>query len=95
MYDPKVLSLKPQTPTMNEMSLEKANYVRCPSCDMLVDIRGNSKFLPFCSDRCRLIDLGRWLKEEHTLPCEPQDEEEQEETSDRKTIRLPPGWHDA
>ncbi|MCR9297152.1 MAG: DNA gyrase inhibitor YacG, partial [bacterium] len=53
------------------------------------------KFLPFCSDRCRLIDLGRWLKEEHTLPCEPQDEEEQEETSDRKTIRLPPGWHDA
>jgi endogenous inhibitor of DNA gyrase (YacG/DUF329 family) len=75
------------------MSLEKANYIRCPSCDMLVDTQENRKFLPFCSSRCRLIDLGRWLNEEHTLPCEPTEEEEVEETS-QASPRLPPGWHD-
>ncbi len=75
------------------MTLEKANFVRCPSCDMLVDLRRNSKFLPFCSDRCRLIDLGRWLKEEHTLPCEPS-EEEDEAHAEAATPKLPPGWHE-
>jgi uncharacterized protein len=28
---------------------------------------------PFCSDRCRLIDLGRWLGEQHRVPCEPDE----------------------
>jgi endogenous inhibitor of DNA gyrase (YacG/DUF329 family) len=26
---------------------------------------------PFCSDRCRLIDLGRWLGEEYAVAGEP------------------------
>jgi endogenous inhibitor of DNA gyrase (YacG/DUF329 family) len=30
--------------------------------------------LPFCSDRCRQIDLGRWLDERHGLPVELEDE---------------------
>jgi len=29
--------------------------------------------MPFCSERCRLIDLGRWLNEEPCLPVEPGD----------------------
>jgi hypothetical protein len=29
--------------------------------------------MPFCSERCRLIDLGRWLDEEHGLPVETDD----------------------
>ncbi len=28
---------------------------------------------PFCSERCQLIDLGRWLDEDIGLPCEPED----------------------
>ena len=24
--------------------------------------------MPFCSDRCRLVDLGRWLDESHAIP---------------------------
>lgn len=35
--------------------------------------------MPFCSERCRLIDLGRWLNEEQRLPVEPEDEPEHEE----------------
>jgi uncharacterized protein len=27
---------------------------------------------PFCSERCKLADLGRWLGEEYRVPVEPQ-----------------------
>lgn len=33
---------------------------------------------PFCSERCQMIDLGRWLDEEIGLPCEPEDDVEGE-----------------
>ena len=36
--------------------------VRCPICGKQFDPQA-SQALPFCSDRCRQIDLGRWLKE--------------------------------
>ena len=45
-------------------------------------------------ERCRLIDLGRWLNEEHAVPCNSEIGEEEEEPSDG-TPKLPPGWHDA
>jgi uncharacterized protein len=34
--------------------------------------------MPFCCDRCRLIDLGRWLDEKQRLPSAPEEEEEAE-----------------
>ena len=39
--------------------------------------------MPFCSERCRLIDLGRWLDEEIGVPVEPsgQGQQEDEEAS--------------
>jgi len=39
----------------------------CPVCDAPVDLQ-TTPTLPFCSDRCRLIDLGRWLDEAYGLP---------------------------
>ncbi|MEM7475002.1 MAG: DNA gyrase inhibitor YacG [Planctomycetota bacterium] len=82
------------------MGLDDTFRARCPSCDMLVDSSESRKFLPFCSERCRLVDLGRWLNEEHTLPVQAEDEEEQSEESvpggeTRRKPQLPPGWHDA
>ena len=32
--------------------------LRCPTCRKIV-LRGDADF-PFCSDRCRIIDLGKW-----------------------------------
>jgi hypothetical protein len=29
-----------------------------------------AKWRPFCSERCRLIDLGEWMAERHTIPGE-------------------------
>lgn len=40
---------------------------RCPVCDADVDLMATPT-VPFCSDRCRLIDLGRWLDESYALP---------------------------
>jgi endogenous inhibitor of DNA gyrase (YacG/DUF329 family) len=34
--------------------------------------------MPFCSDRCRLVDLGRWLDERYGLAGEPEEEEGKE-----------------
>jgi endogenous inhibitor of DNA gyrase (YacG/DUF329 family) len=39
----------------------------CPVCDAPVDL-STTPTVPFCSDRCRLIDLGRWLDEAYGVP---------------------------
>ncbi len=50
------------------------SLIRCPTCGKTFD-SDQSKAMPFCSDRCRRIDLGRWLNEEFGLPVErPEDE---------------------
>ena len=40
---------------------------RCPTCKKTFD-PDKSPALPFCSHRCRLIDLGKWLDEKRGLP---------------------------
>jgi len=54
--------------------------VRCPMCRKLVVRSPQSKapFFPFCSERCKLIDLGKWLGEEHRIH-EPLDGRRREE----------------
>ena len=47
----------------------------CPTCYKKFD-REQSRSMPFCSDRCRQIDLGRWLSEEQRLPYVNVDEDE-------------------
>ncbi|NMY90516.1 DNA gyrase inhibitor YacG [Pseudomonas oryzihabitans] len=42
--------------------------VDCPTCDAPVEWSEKSANRPFCSDRCKLIDLGAWAAEEHTIP---------------------------
>jgi endogenous inhibitor of DNA gyrase (YacG/DUF329 family) len=60
--------------------------VKCPTCRKtgawLAD-----KYGPFCSQRCKLVDLGKWFTEEHTLssPLRPEHLEDYAE--------LPSGEH--
>ena len=44
--------------------------VSCPHCGKPVEWSPASKWRPFCSERCRLIDLGQWFSEEHAIPGE-------------------------
>ncbi|HUJ59724.1 MAG TPA: DNA gyrase inhibitor YacG [Kofleriaceae bacterium] len=43
---------------------------RCPTCRRAAHKDGN-KLWPFCSERCHLVDLGRWLGEDYRIPGEP------------------------
>lgn len=40
---------------------------RCAECRHELPAREENKNFPFCSTRCREVDLGRWLNEEYTL----------------------------
>ena len=42
--------------------------VDCPTCGKAVEWSKESSFRPFCSDRCRLIDLGGWADESYSIP---------------------------
>lgn len=44
--------------------------VKCPTCQKQVEWSEKSIFRPFCSDRCRLIDLGEWASEKHAIPAD-------------------------
>ena len=43
--------------------------VKCPTCQRDLDWE-NAPFRPFCSERCRLIDLGAWLSGQRSIPGE-------------------------
>jgi len=45
--------------------------VKCPTCKKPVEWIEESSWKPFCSDRCKLIDLGAWADESHKIPGEP------------------------
>ena len=47
-----------------------ASQVKCPTCRRPVEWSAASPFRPFCSERCRLIDLGAWFSEQHRIPDE-------------------------
>ena len=41
--------------------------VKCPKCKKDV-VWENNKWRPFCSERCKMIDLGTWAKEDYRIP---------------------------
>ena len=51
---------------------DKPTTVPCPTCGKPVPWTAASRWRPFCSERCRLIDLGEWLSENHRI-SEPLD----------------------
>ncbi len=46
--------------------------MQCPTCNKPVKSEDNA-FLPFCSERCKLIDLGAWFDEKYSVPGNPVD----------------------
>ena len=56
--------------------------IPCPICGKSVEIPDESAPIdssspfPFCSERCKLIDLGRWLDGKYQIPAVEEDEDE-------------------
>jgi uncharacterized protein len=51
--------------------------VKCPTCRREVEWSDASPYRPFCSDRCRLIDMGAWLTEQRKIPDQSPQAEDQ------------------
>lgn len=43
---------------------------RCPSCAEAVRPFPENAVFPFCSPRCKMVDLGNWLNENYRVPAE-------------------------
>lgn len=54
--------------------------MKCPNCGKPAEWKDNP-YRPFCSERCKLIDFGRWANGEYRVPAEPVP------TSDRDDAR--------
>ena len=51
---------------------------KCPMCHRPAEWE-NNPHRPFCSERCKLIDFGRWANEEYRVPAEASPETSKEE----------------
>jgi uncharacterized protein len=62
--------------------------VRCPICERWMEGQGTADWpeFPFCSPRCKTIDLGRWLGERYRIPSEAEGEGEPAHVADEKEI---------
>ena len=63
------------------MSESKPKPVKCPTCKKIVPSEGpEAKSYPFCSPRCKTIDLAKWASGEYVIsrPIEQRDLEEDE-----------------
>lgn len=69
----------------------KKTLVACPTCSKQIEWNPENEFRPFCSERCKMIDLGAWASEEYKVVAEPSvddysssfDDPESQEYQDR------------
>jgi uncharacterized protein len=60
---------------------QEPRSIACPYCGKRVEWSSQNAFRPFCSDRCKLIDLGAWASERYRVPViEDKDELESNDT---------------
>ena len=67
------------------MAKKKVASLRCPTCRKIV-LKEDPEF-PFCSERCRVIDLGRWASGEYKISSPILDPEEIEDAERREANR--------
>ncbi len=49
---------------------ESKLQVKCPQCGLLIFYSKENKNRPFCSDRCKILDLGAWASEKFRVPTQ-------------------------
>ena len=55
---------------------ENKLIVRCPQCGKIIKYDTNNPYRPFCSQRCRILDLGAWANEERVIKGRPVNDDE-------------------
>ena len=49
--------------------------VACPQCGKESEWNPNNPYRPFCSERCKLVDLGQWATEQYRIPEQQKEED--------------------
>jgi endogenous inhibitor of DNA gyrase (YacG/DUF329 family) len=57
---------------------KKTVVVACPQCGKEVLWTTESQYRPFCSERCKMIDLGQWANEEYRIPENEQPDQSED-----------------
>jgi len=57
--------------------------VKCPRCGKETETAKNP-FRPFCSERCKLVDLGNWLSGNYRIPSTERPEGDKQDTVPQK-----------
>jgi endogenous inhibitor of DNA gyrase (YacG/DUF329 family) len=55
--------------------------VACPRCGQAAPFSPENKWRPFCSERCKMIDLGAWASEGYRVPVEGEPPEDDPSSS--------------
>jgi endogenous inhibitor of DNA gyrase (YacG/DUF329 family) len=45
--------------------------IRCPQCRRFSEYSPANAYRPFCSERCKMIDLGAWASDQYSVPGKP------------------------
>ena len=60
------------------MEKREPRIVKCPTCKRPVAWTPKNRWRPFCSERCKLIDLGDWFEERNRIPSDDGENRENE-----------------
>lgn len=64
---------------------DKDLIVPCPTCQQSVAWKNENEYKPFCSKRCKLIDLGEWASESHRIAGQKLDPETVEQMAKKQS----------
>lgn len=62
-----------------KISSKNTPIINCPQCGEYVEWTVSNRFRPFCSERCKMLDLGQWASEGYRIPSNSKIEEEPQE----------------
>ena len=65
---------KPNLANTNRMLRKRTVKLRCPICKK--SVKSTDPDFPFCSDRCRIIDLGKWASGAYVISSSTTDAED-------------------
>jgi endogenous inhibitor of DNA gyrase (YacG/DUF329 family) len=57
------------------MNTVKKRSIACPTCKQLTEYSTDNPFRPFCSKRCKMIDLGLWASEQYAIPADAKSDD--------------------
>jgi endogenous inhibitor of DNA gyrase (YacG/DUF329 family) len=60
----------------------KQPIVNCPNCGKIIVWDPANRYRPFCSERCKMIDLGQWASESYRIPDGETDADAEKQKED-------------